>query len=69
MTATDIIAELERLPAPERAKVADYLRDAGAPRAAGAAADAARFIPPAEAERLGLEILRRQPEVFRRLSQ
>lgn len=64
MTAHDIITELERLPAPERAKVADYLRGAAAP----AAADA-QFIPPAEAERLGQEILRRQPEVFRRLSQ
>jgi hypothetical protein len=63
MTATDIITELERLPAPERAKVVDYLRGTATP----AAADV-QFIPTEEAERLGQEILRRQPEVFRRLS-
>lgn len=61
MKAHDIITEIERLPAEEQAKVVDYLRRA-------TATNVAKSIPPAEAERLGDEILRRQPEVFRRLS-
>lgn len=61
MTAHDIITEIERLPAEEQAKVVDYFRRANATKVA-------KFIPPAEAGRLGREILRHQPDVFRRLS-
>lgn len=72
MTAHDIIIEPGRRPESGRAEVADYLHGAAAaqdPPAPRPVTVAVQFVSPGEAERLGQEILLRQPEVFRRLSQ